>query len=536
MDMVTELVLTALAAALLSFLVAKLVSAAVGGREAVEGVVVEERRMEGGGRRSGKKVRFAGVQDGCGAVVDRFEGVEDDERAVVETAAVVGEGVEVEGFGRLECVGNSVEEIGEVAAACVDGRELEEVSAVGDEDERGGEVAGLVEGSPERSVQMESRGSVEVRVDEARVEPEDLSGHCGGEQNEDVDVNKEVETEEVACEGFGGTGDEPLADVVRSACDSVEGFRSLKPDDIGGDVGGVEEEEKERGSGSVSVDETGDRFGAENVVSGHPNELAFCARVDHIDEIEEEENRELQAMHVENSDIGEEGKNEELKDALAEPVEEYLRNIEGGVKEEDGEDGQMEGDLKEKEKGEKEELKDAKVEISDELTEDRLGSSDEDDWEGIEMSELDNDFSAAAAFVRIENNGGKLSSIGSEVKLQLYALQKIITEGPCREPQPMALKMSARAKWNAWQRLGNMNPEEAMKQYISVVSDLVPEWAEQNAGVDYQSAGLEAINLSFSDPDQPKPLNESQSKTELVYDTEGGGTTASSSIEFKDNK
>lgn len=77
--------------------------------------------------------------------------------------------------------------------------------------------------------------------------------------------------------------------------------------------------------------------------------------------------------------------------------------------------------------------------------------SDEDDWEGIERSELEKDFAAAANFV-LESPGdteGRLAmaGVGSDVQMDLYGLHKIATEGPCHEPQPMALKLSARAKW-----------------------------------------------------------------------------------------
>ncbi|KAK7376950.1 hypothetical protein VNO80_02370 [Phaseolus coccineus] len=99
---------------------------------------------------------------------------------------------------------------------------------------------------------------------------------------------------------------------------------------------------------------------------------------------------------------------------------------------------------------------------------------DDDDWEGIERSELEKEFMAATEFVTNECDG--LESVGSNMKMELYGLHKVATEGPCREPQPMPLKLSARAKWNAWQKLGNMNPEVAMEQYINLLSNKFPEW------------------------------------------------------------
>ncbi|WCJ31361.1 acyl-CoA-binding domain 3 [Euphorbia peplus] len=80
---------------------------------------------------------------------------------------------------------------------------------------------------------------------------------------------------------------------------------------------------------------------------------------------------------------------------------------------------------------------------------------DDDDWEGIERSDLERVFGAAVSYV------------GS-----------VAMEGPCCVPQPMALMLSARAKWNAWQQLGNMSREAAMEQYINILSRTFPRWMD----------------------------------------------------------
>ncbi|KAG8632669.1 acyl-CoA-binding domain-containing protein 3 isoform X1 [Manihot esculenta] len=110
--------------------------------------------------------------------------------------------------------------------------------------------------------------------------------------------------------------------------------------------------------------------------------------------------------------------------------------------------------------------------------------SDEDDWEGIERSELEQVFAKAVKFVEHRDKDGGLTSAGNDVQMELYGLHKIATEGPCREQPPMALKVTARAKWNAWQRLGNMNQEVAMEKYIDLVSDKVPGWMEYKSTAD----------------------------------------------------
>ncbi|KAJ4714755.1 Acyl-CoA-binding domain-containing protein [Melia azedarach] len=126
---------------------------------------------------------------------------------------------------------------------------------------------------------------------------------------------------------------------------------------------------------------------------------------------------------------------------------------------------------------------------------------EDDDWEGIERTELDRLFGAAVAYVGDKGNADQISRIGSDVKMQLYGLHKIATEGPCHEPQPMALKVSARAYWNAWKQFGNMTPEVAMEQYVTILSRSIPGDIQDDIGGDIKwlSADAEACSKLASD-------------------------------------
>lgn len=44
-------------------------------------------------------------------------------------------------------------------------------------------------------------------------------------------------------------------------------------------------------------------------------------------------------------------------------------------------------------------------------------------------------------------------------------------------------RYSLRCARNAWQRMGNMDPEVAMEQYIALLSDKVPGWMEGKSSV-----------------------------------------------------
>ncbi|KAL3813661.1 hypothetical protein ACJIZ3_014929 [Penstemon smallii] len=102
-----------------------------------------------------------------------------------------------------------------------------------------------------------------------------------------------------------------------------------------------------------------------------------------------------------------------------------------------------------------------------------------DDWEGIERTELDKIFGQAVVYVN--NSDMNADKIDGDLKLQLYGLEKVALEGQCYESQPIALKVSARSKWNAWQKLGNMSQEIAMEKYVSILTKAIPQWKGENA-------------------------------------------------------
>ncbi|KAG8074233.1 hypothetical protein GUJ93_ZPchr0006g45136 [Zizania palustris] len=70
------------------------------------------------------------------------------------------------------------------------------------------------------------------------------------------------------------------------------------------------------------------------------------------------------------------------------------------------------------------------------------------EWEGIERSEVEKRFGAAAAFAYSDAGMAALSKLGSDVQLQLQGLLKVAVDGPCYDStQPLTLRPSSRAKW-----------------------------------------------------------------------------------------
>ncbi|KAK8606886.1 hypothetical protein V6N13_052639 [Hibiscus sabdariffa] len=109
-----------------------------------------------------------------------------------------------------------------------------------------------------------------------------------------------------------------------------------------------------------------------------------------------------------------------------------------------------------------------------------LYDDDDDDWEIIERTELEKDFGKAVCLLECKRNADKDFKLGNDLKIQLYGLHKIATEGPCYEPQPMPFKLSARAKWDAWKRLGSMSQEAAMELYIILVSNSISGFVQDD--------------------------------------------------------
>lgn len=75
---------------------------------------------------------------------------------------------------------------------------------------------------------------------------------------------------------------------------------------------------------------------------------------------------------------------------------------------------------------------------------------------------------------------------GNQMKLQLYALYKQATVGKVNTKKPGMLDIVGKAKWDAWNTLGDLSSEEARLKYASTVAELVK--AEQGESAQADSA------------------------------------------------
>lgn len=89
----------------------------------------------------------------------------------------------------------------------------------------------------------------------------------------------------------------------------------------------------------------------------------------------------------------------------------------------------------------------------------------------IRQVEVDKDFQAAVAKVKTLKQDP-----GNDNKLKLYALFKQASAGKCNDPKPGAFDFVGKAKWTAWNDLGDLSKNDAQQKYISYVNNLVDKF------------------------------------------------------------
>ncbi|XP_071949075.1 acyl-CoA-binding domain-containing protein 6-like [Antedon mediterranea] len=112
-------------------------------------------------------------------------------------------------------------------------------------------------------------------------------------------------------------------------------------------------------------------------------------------------------------------------------------------------------------------------------------------------------------------------SIEDAQLLKLYGRYKQATVGKCNTPKPHMFDFQGKAKWNAWSQLGNMSPEEAMTEYISLMDSLDESWRskviEENSE---QNSGSFGISVSTMKKPEDEVIRDDE-KTALDWCKEG---------------
>uniref|UniRef100_A0A096MDX9 Acyl-CoA-binding domain-containing protein 6 n=1 Tax=Poecilia formosa TaxID=48698 RepID=A0A096MDX9_POEFO len=93
----------------------------------------------------------------------------------------------------------------------------------------------------------------------------------------------------------------------------------------------------------------------------------------------------------------------------------------------------------------------------------------------LEGDELELEFESAADRVK-----DLIQTASRDQLLYLYARYKQVKVGKCNTSKPGFFDFEGQRKWQAWKQLGDMQPEQAMQEYISLVNVLDPEGATKS--------------------------------------------------------
>lgn len=84
------------------------------------------------------------------------------------------------------------------------------------------------------------------------------------------------------------------------------------------------------------------------------------------------------------------------------------------------------------------------------------------------MTSIQEKFKSASQNVKTLKN-----KPSNEVLLQLYGLYKQSTIGNINIPQPWAVQIEKRAKWDSWKLFEHMEKGVAMSKYVEIVENLL---------------------------------------------------------------
>ena len=87
---------------------------------------------------------------------------------------------------------------------------------------------------------------------------------------------------------------------------------------------------------------------------------------------------------------------------------------------------------------------------------------------------VEQEFKAALNYIKDSSNPPLDSN--NEQKLDFYALFKQATDGAPKGSAPSRLKVVERAKFMAWKAREKLTKDQAMQEYVNLLTKLVPNW------------------------------------------------------------
>lgn len=108
-----------------------------------------------------------------------------------------------------------------------------------------------------------------------------------------------------------------------------------------------------------------------------------------------------------------------------------------------------------------------------------------------------------AAVKRVNSSTVKVSD---QVKLSFYSLYKQATVGKCNVPRPSFFDFVGKLKWDAWNKLGDMSKEDAMRKYIETTDANIPNNKPATSNSKPCEGGADA-GAAAPTPDKPKSIS-----------------------------
>lgn len=107
------------------------------------------------------------------------------------------------------------------------------------------------------------------------------------------------------------------------------------------------------------------------------------------------------------------------------------------------------------------------------------------------VGELESSFNKAALHLQ-----SLAATLPSDKLLYFYARYKQAGEGSCNTPKPGFFDFKGKQKWDAWKSLGDMSKETAMREYISAMAEIDPEWELKVEGGGGKQPGSSWVRVS----------------------------------------
>ena len=88
---------------------------------------------------------------------------------------------------------------------------------------------------------------------------------------------------------------------------------------------------------------------------------------------------------------------------------------------------------------------------------------------------MESEFEDAAKYLQKK----KKLKVPQEMQLKFYGYFKQATVGKCNVKKPGLLDWVGRAKWDAWNKLGDMSKDDAMMNYMAELEVIAPTWKDE---------------------------------------------------------